>query len=107
MKLEWGFDQFIPLKIFNDDGNGFLVDDTCVFGAEVFVCKERSSGKGECLRMIKDPIMGKHSFWIDNYSKLGSEYIESNEFIVGSQKWYTPISCLLSILQVDLRCPTT
>ncbi|GAY34876.1 hypothetical protein CUMW_013770 [Citrus unshiu] len=34
VKLEWGFDQFIPLEAFNDASNGYLVDDTCVFGAE-------------------------------------------------------------------------
>ena len=103
MKLERGFDNFIPLKIFNDDGNGFLVDDTCVFGAEVFVCKERSTGEGECLRMIKDPIMYKHTSWITGYSKLGSECRESNIFIAGSQKWYTPVSCLFVYLYVVFK----
>ncbi|KAH9687468.1 TRAF-like family protein [Citrus sinensis] len=52
LKLEWGFDQFIPLKEFNDASNGYLVGDTCVFGAEVFV-KERNIVKGECLSMKK------------------------------------------------------
>ncbi|XP_062111027.1 MATH domain and coiled-coil domain-containing protein At3g44800 [Humulus lupulus] len=87
MKLEWGFDQFIPLKTLHDAGNGFLVDDTCVFGAEVFVCKERSKDKGECLRMVKDPIVYKHSFKVDNYFDLGTECIESKQFNVGGRKW--------------------
>ncbi|KAH9753420.1 TRAF-like family protein [Citrus sinensis] len=52
LKLEWGFDQFIPLKEFNDASNGYLVGDTCIFGAEVFV-KERNIVKGECLSMKK------------------------------------------------------
>lgn len=38
VKLEWGFDQFIPLEAFNDASNGYLVDDTCVFVAEVLIC---------------------------------------------------------------------
>ena len=50
VKLEWGFDKFIPLEAFNDASNGYFVDDTCVFGAEVFV-KERNIIKGECLSM--------------------------------------------------------
>ncbi|KAL5564635.1 hypothetical protein UlMin_027799 [Ulmus minor] len=70
MKLEWGFDEFIPLKTFNDGTNGFLVDDICVFGAEVFVCKERSREKGECFQMIKNPILIKHTWRVDNFSKL-------------------------------------
>lgn len=93
MKVEWGFDQFIPLKTLNDAGNGFLVDDTCVFGAEVFVCKERSTGKGEYLRMIKDPIVYKHTYKVD---KLDTECSESKEFTAGGQKWYPHMSFLLS-----------
>ena len=89
MKLEWGFDEFIPLKTFNDGANGFLVDDTCVFGAEVFVCKERSRENGECLRMIKDPILNKHTWRVDNFSKLSTEYIESKIFNAGGHKWYS------------------
>ncbi|KAK9215011.1 hypothetical protein WN944_007014 [Citrus x changshan-huyou] len=46
LKLEWGFDQFIPLEEFNDASNGYLVGDTCVFGAEVLV-KERNKCKGD------------------------------------------------------------
>ncbi|XP_030498823.2 MATH domain and coiled-coil domain-containing protein At3g44800 [Cannabis sativa] len=87
MKLEWGFDQFIPLKTLNDVGNGFLIDDTCVFGAEVFVCKERSKDKGECFRMIKDPIVYKHTFKVDNCLDLDKECIETKEFNAGSRKW--------------------
>ncbi|KAL5564631.1 hypothetical protein UlMin_027795 [Ulmus minor] len=87
MKLEWGFDEFIPLNTFNDGANGFLVDDTCVFGAEVFVCKERGREKGECFHMIKDPILNKHTWRVDNFSKLSTEYIESKTFNAGDHKW--------------------
>eukprot|EP00258_Populus_trichocarpa_P046511 XP_024462530.1 ubiquitin carboxyl-terminal hydrolase 12 isoform X1 [Populus trichocarpa] len=46
LKLECGFDQFIKLSTFNDARYGFVLEDTCVLGAEVFVCGERSRGKG-------------------------------------------------------------
>ncbi|CAL5359409.1 unnamed protein product [Camellia sinensis] len=36
MKTEWGFAQLLPLSTFNDADNGYLICDTCVFGAEVF-----------------------------------------------------------------------
>lgn len=90
MKLEWGFDQFLPLEAFNDASNGYLVDETCVFGAEVFVCKERSTGKGECLSMIQDASMYKHFWKVENISKSDQECIVSKPFIVGDQKWYLP-----------------
>ncbi|EOX96392.1 TRAF-like family protein [Theobroma cacao] len=40
MKTEWGFDQLLFLESFNDPSNGYLVDDSCVFGAEVFVTEQ-------------------------------------------------------------------
>ncbi|KAK4856780.1 hypothetical protein QYF36_021090 [Acer negundo] len=87
LKLEWGIDQFLPLKTFNDASNGFLVEDTCVFGAEVFVVKERVTGKGECLSMIKDPLSIKHVWKIENFLKSDTECFESKIFVAGDQKW--------------------
>lgn len=87
LKLEWGFDEFIPIKAFNDASNGYLLEDTCVFGAEVFVTKERCTGKGECLSMIKDAPSIKHVWRIENFSKLGSKCCDSQVFSSGDQKW--------------------
>ncbi|ESR46003.1 hypothetical protein CICLE_v10003602mg [Citrus x clementina] len=88
LKLEWGFDQFIPLEEFNDASNGYLVDDTCVFGAEVLV-KERNKCKGECLSMTKltSASIYKHVWKIENFSKLEAKRHESEVFIVRDQKW--------------------
>ncbi|KAH7512807.1 hypothetical protein FEM48_Zijuj12G0129200 [Ziziphus jujuba var. spinosa] len=86
-KLEWGFDKFISLKAFNEASNGFLVDDTCEFGAEVLVCKERSTGKGECVSMIKDPIKNKHVWRVWNFSKLVAESYDSQTFYTGDHRW--------------------
>ncbi|KAJ0092356.1 hypothetical protein Patl1_24776 [Pistacia atlantica] len=82
---EWGFDQFIPVIVFRDSSNGYLVDDTCELGAEVFVRKERSTGKGECLKMIKDPGGFNHLWKIENLEKLDS--YESREFTAAGYKW--------------------
>ncbi|KAK1592655.1 hypothetical protein Q3G72_028333 [Acer saccharum] len=87
LKLEWGIDQFLPLKTFNDASNGYLVEDTCVFGAEVFVVKERVTGKGECLSMIKDPHSIKHVWKIENFLKSEKECFDSTIFVAGDQKW--------------------
>ena len=85
-KHEWGFDEFISLKEFKGSPKGYLVDDTCVFGAEVFV-KERIIQKGECLSMIKDAINYKTTWEINKFSKLGAKVCESKEFNAGDQKW--------------------
>ena len=89
MKLEWGFDEFISLKSFKDGSNGYLVDDTCVFGAEVFVCRERTTGKGECLTMMKEALTYKHVWEINNFSQLTEKCHDSESFAAGNYQWYT------------------
>ncbi|KAL3641552.1 hypothetical protein CASFOL_012367 [Castilleja foliolosa] len=42
LKQEWGFIKFISKKDFTDPLNGYLVDDKCGFGAEVFVHKTKA-----------------------------------------------------------------
>ncbi|GJV22424.1 TNF receptor-associated factor homolog 1b-like protein [Tanacetum coccineum] len=87
LRTEWGFDQFVSLKAFNDSSNGYLLEDNCVFGAEVFVCKERSKGKTECLSMVKDAVPCKYTWKISNYTKVNADYEHSNVFHVGDYKW--------------------
>lgn len=78
LKLEWGFDKFIPLAAFKDTAKGYLVDDTCVFGAEIYVHREKLTGKGECLSMVKDAIAYKNTWRIVDFSSLTEECLESN-----------------------------
>ena len=89
LKLEWGFDQFIPLEEFINASHGYLVGDTCVFGAEVFV-KETKKCTRECLSMKKLTSASnyKHVWKIENFSKLEAKRYESQVFVVGDQKWY-------------------
>ncbi|GAY57508.1 hypothetical protein CUMW_179970, partial [Citrus unshiu] len=71
LKHVWGFDKFIPLRAFNDASNGYLVEDTCVFEAEVLV-KERNKFK-------EISIICKCISKIENFSKLDAGYEESQE----------------------------
>ncbi|KAK8998888.1 hypothetical protein V6N11_070067 [Hibiscus sabdariffa] len=87
LKHQWGFDHLIPIRTINDVSNGYLLDDTCVFGAEVFVTKETRPGRAECLSVVKDAISCKHVWRIENFSKLESECLESNAFFSGDQIW--------------------
>ncbi|XP_040373543.1 uncharacterized protein LOC112196141 isoform X3 [Rosa chinensis] len=82
-----GFDKLIPLEDFTDVSNGFLVDDTCVFGAEVFVCKERRTGKGECLARMKEASVCKHVWKVEKFSSLGAEFYDSEPFTAGDYNW--------------------
>eukprot|EP00257_Ricinus_communis_P025702 XP_025013116.1 protein RESTRICTED TEV MOVEMENT 3 isoform X2 [Ricinus communis] len=86
-RLEWGFDQLIPLATLKDTKNGYLVEDTCVFGAEVFVRKESCTGKGECLSMIKSSSTSKNLWRFENFSKLDAECNDSKTFVAGDQRW--------------------
>ncbi|KAG8366331.1 hypothetical protein BUALT_Bualt17G0068700 [Buddleja alternifolia] len=81
---EWGFSKFISKKSLTDPSNGYLVDDKCVFGAEVFVIK--SQGTIECLSILNAEVPYKHSFNISNFSKLEDVW-SSDNFILGDQTW--------------------
>ncbi|XP_073266965.1 uncharacterized protein [Populus alba] len=87
LNLQSGFDQFIKLSTFNDARYGFLLEDTCVLGAEVFVCGERSRGKGEVLSMKKDPTASKYAWKIVNFFKLDEKRQESQIFSTGDHQW--------------------
>ncbi|XP_016438883.2 uncharacterized protein LOC107764797 [Nicotiana tabacum] len=87
MKVEWGFDRFISQEDFNNQANGYVVDDICVLGAEVYVCQEKFKGRGDCLSMVKDPISYKHVWKIDNFSSLSADCEDSKTFMQGEHKW--------------------
>ncbi|CAN6726704.1 unnamed protein product [Malus baccata var. baccata] len=82
-----GFVKLVTLKSFTDASNGYVVDDSCVIGAEVFVCKERRAGNGESISMIKDAVMCKHVWKVENFSELGTECSKSEPFNAGERKW--------------------
>ena len=86
MKSRCGFAQFLSLDVLKDPCNGYLMDDSCIFGAEVFVIKY--SGKGECLSMIKDPDDGTFTWVIENFSTLNEEVLYSETFTIKEIKWH-------------------
>nr|DAD33980.1 TPA_asm: hypothetical protein HUJ06_004620 [Nelumbo nucifera] len=85
MKTEWGFDQFLQLAVFHDSSFGYLVDDTCVFGVEIFVMK--NTGKGECLSLIKQTSPSTYTWKIEHFSQLVNEIYYSEEFVAEDYKW--------------------
>ncbi|GMN56368.1 hypothetical protein TIFTF001_025503 [Ficus carica] len=90
MKTTWGFAQLIPLAVFKDSSNGYLVNDSCAFGAEVLVIGP-SKGNLETLsfskgRFIEDAIF---TWEINNFSKLNEYLHRSKVFTTGGIRWYT------------------
>ncbi|KAM7468190.1 hypothetical protein LguiB_015752 [Lonicera macranthoides] len=88
-KTENGFPKLISLAIFNDASNGYLVDDSCVIGAEVVVIKTNSTfrRKVETLSTIRH-MGGGFIYWkVPNFSKLNQECYHSPVFCASGKKW--------------------
>nr|XP_009764686.1 PREDICTED: uncharacterized protein LOC104216367 [Nicotiana sylvestris] len=89
IKLEWGLLKFLPHyididKAFKEASNGHLIDDKCVFGAEIFVAQRQAIG--ECLSVEKSNDKFKREWKICNFSNLGIIWL-SEEFTAGDHKW--------------------
>ncbi|KAL8048893.1 hypothetical protein ABFX02_07G096700 [Erythranthe guttata] len=85
MKSQWGFSKFISKASLKDPSNGYVVDDNCVFGAEVFVVKREALN--QCLSLKDSDIPYKRDWKIPNFSKLEEIYWTSEEFTAGGRKW--------------------
>ncbi|KAL3825424.1 hypothetical protein ACJIZ3_021453 [Penstemon smallii] len=88
LKQEWGFPKFISKKSLMDQSNGYLVNDNCVFGAEVFVINIQSAF--ECLSISKDGKPYEQCWKIPKFSQLGNEWV-SEDFLTGDHKWYMKV----------------
>ncbi|XP_048139018.1 uncharacterized protein LOC115730483 [Rhodamnia argentea] len=84
LRAECGVPRFMTRKNFDDPSNGYLVDDTCFFGAEVFVIK--SLGVGECVT-LKESTSYTHEWKILTLPSLGDDSRYSEAFTVGDHKW--------------------
>ncbi|PON77850.1 E3 ubiquitin-protein ligase SIN-like, partial [Trema orientale] len=74
-----------------DPSNGYLVDDSCVFGAEVFVVIHTRSWESLSLPM-PPPIPVLTTSWdIENFYKSGKDFHRSNVFTAGGKEWYLRI----------------
>ncbi|CAK8544315.1 unnamed protein product [Lathyrus sativus] len=85
MKTEWGISKFINLETFLNPSNGYLNDDDCVFGAEVFIVK--TTNKGNCLSMIQKSATVSHSWKFSKFSFANLDNYEFESFVAGDYKW--------------------
>ncbi|XP_059461997.1 uncharacterized protein LOC132190991 [Corylus avellana] len=86
LKTEWGIDQLLSHDTLNNSLNGYLVDDTCVLGVEVYVIK--GPFKGECLAMINEPQSDYFTWKIDKFMASKDKVYYSEQFTVEGTKWY-------------------
>ena len=82
---EWGFAKFLPLDTFNDASQGYLVNNCCIYGAEVFV--HEHNVKRQCLSFIVEPYNSTLTWKIERFSTLNEEYYFSQEFTDRDSKW--------------------
>ncbi|PON38419.1 E3 ubiquitin-protein ligase SIN-like [Trema orientale] len=82
----------VESETLQDPSNGYLVDDSCVFGAEVFVLTHTRSW--ESLSLVQPLPIGQKlsTTWeIENFTKFGKVVHESNIFTLGGREWYLRI----------------
>lgn len=88
-KIARGYDQFIPLHVFEDSDYGFLKDDSCEFGVELFVVNIPTQ-KQQTLKMVKptsSQVPFKRTF--KGFSKLEKDfYYGDNPINFGGKTWY-------------------
>ncbi|KAK1560140.1 hypothetical protein Q3G72_022751 [Acer saccharum] len=77
-KTKLGITKFIDLKTFSNPKNGYLIDDKCVFGVEVFIVK--SIFKGERLQIMNQLATDNHSWKVTNFSSKTNEFYRSGTF---------------------------
>ncbi|KAF4380331.1 hypothetical protein F8388_024624 [Cannabis sativa] len=80
MKKEWGFEQIISLETFKDVHNGYVVNDSCVFGAEVFIINQTAPIFATLSvvqrRFIDNPIF---RWEIKEFSKIMNKYEHNSQ----------------------------
>ncbi|KAJ8900155.1 hypothetical protein K2173_024795 [Erythroxylum novogranatense] len=89
LKTVFGFNKLLPLEAFNDVRNGYLDDDSCTFGAEVFVFKQPTVY--ESIYTVKDPSKGvlRWNIPISNIPISSPSVVPvfSEEFTVQNYEW--------------------
>ncbi|KAI9080613.1 hypothetical protein K1719_037419 [Acacia pycnantha] len=85
LQTEWGIPAAIDLASFIDPSNGYLRDDSCTFGAEIFIV--RPNTKGFCVSMVQEPPSLFYRWKFHNFSKAHRETYESEPFLAGDYKW--------------------
>ncbi|CAA7017211.1 unnamed protein product [Microthlaspi erraticum] len=82
---EWGYGQLIPLSTFNNPNVGYIVQDTCSFGAEIFIVKPAE--QQERVTFVSNPPDNVFTWRVRRFSSLEDKFYYSSEFLVGDRYW--------------------
>ncbi|CAL9777321.1 unnamed protein product, partial [Musa acuminata subsp. burmannicoides] len=80
----------VPLKKFNDPKSGLLVNDCCIFGAEVMEALSYRLGRegvSECLSLTNDITPQTYTWVIKNFFKLSAKQV-SEVFTSWGYEWH-------------------
>ncbi|KAJ8450963.1 hypothetical protein Cgig2_032588 [Carnegiea gigantea] len=81
IKTEWGIPKAIDLSTFHDISKGFLLNDCCILGAEVFVLK--GDNKAASFSMVKPQTIRKFTWRVAELK----ESIGSPSFAIEGRQW--------------------
>lgn len=101
MKTEWGISKFMSKEMLEDPSHGFLIDNNCVFGAEVFVVEKLAVSECLSLKSVIDPY--KLDWKISNFSKLGHCWT-SNKFVAEGLNWFLFPKSITKYIYFHLNC---
>ncbi|KAG2278526.1 hypothetical protein Bca52824_061081 [Brassica carinata] len=82
---EWGFAQLIPLSTFHNSSQGYIVQDTCSFGAEIFIVKPVE--QQESVTFVSNPPNNVFTWRLLRFSTLQNKFYNSPSFLVGDRYW--------------------
>lgn len=105
MKTTCGFSQLLALETFKDPSNGYLINDSCVFGAEVFVSKYTGCRESISLIRSADIINPIFTWRIEKFSECDKAYFMSDEFTIHDKNWYLLLLQYFKFLVYTLQHP--
>ncbi|KAL0856229.1 hypothetical protein Bca101_061382 [Brassica carinata] len=82
---EWGYAELIPLSTFHNPSQGYIVQDTCSFGAEIFIVKPVE--QQERVTFVSNPPNNVFTWRLLRFSTLQNKFYNSPSFLVGDRYW--------------------
>ncbi|WZZ83052.1 hypothetical protein YC2023_103624 [Brassica napus] len=82
-KKEWGYGQLISLATFQNTNQGYIVQNACSFGAEIFIVKPAE--QQEKVTFISNPPNNVFTWKVLRFSSLEDKFYYSDEFLVGDK----------------------
>ncbi|CAH2044468.1 unnamed protein product [Thlaspi arvense] len=84
-RKEFGFAQLIPKSTFYNTNEGYIVQDTASFGAEILIVKPAQ--QQEKVTFISNPPNNVFTWKILRFSTLEDRFYYSDDFLVGDRYW--------------------